>query len=274
MYRLRGTANSNPVGAVSPEFGFLQLVSWAYVTIVENGEPNLRCVLRHFSGQRLDNKRVGEIRDTIVCLRTFLQHSLAYGSDHDRVTLNKACSWFEITIGRRQPERNDFEACIRGLLLECHALIDDLLQFLRNVGRDKFRDIVIQQWVDARERTWPRHKFDAIVARVLHDLGRSDLKVEVVCSQNLKEMNDVLAASASLDDREAMLARFVEQRICQRYPLPLPVSARDLIALGVPPGPQIREILCTLLERFESGLHDRNELLGIAMTLYCPSAEA
>jgi hypothetical protein len=103
-------------------------------------------------------------------------------------------------------------------LLDCQALIDDLLRFLRHVGRDEFRDLVIQQWLDARERSWPKHKFDTIVEQVLRGLGRTDLKVEVVCAQNLKEMQDILAATASHDDREKTLSRFMEQRICEKYP--------------------------------------------------------
>ena len=38
-----------------------------------------------------------------------------------------------------------------------------------------------------RETTWPKHRFDAIIDTALENLGRSDLRLEVVCVANMKE---------------------------------------------------------------------------------------
>ena len=82
--------HGDPVDIVWPELSFLQLVSWAYMKFIEAAEPNLRCILRLFTGVCMDAREVQAVRDDIVCLRTFAQHHLQFGSEHDKGTIERA----------------------------------------------------------------------------------------------------------------------------------------------------------------------------------------
>ncbi|MCA9109914.1 MAG: hypothetical protein KDA52_08215 [Planctomycetaceae bacterium] len=157
--------------------------------------------------------------------------------------------------------------CSHKLLLDCEKLFDDVLRFLRSVGKDEFRDVAIQQWKDGREKAWPKYKFDHIVEGTLRELGRTDLDYAVVCNQHLKEMQDILAATVIDEDRLASIKNFIEQRICEKYPLPLPIRGKDLIDLGIPPGPRFGEILGVIREKVAAGESRREVLLDIATQL-------
>ena len=44
-----------------------------------------------------------------------------------------------------------------------------------------------------------------------------------------------LSATKDGDDREDVMLGIIEQRICERYPIPIPLTGQDIIKLGVPP---------------------------------------
>jgi phage shock protein A/cell division septum initiation protein DivIVA len=178
----------DPVGCVWPELTFLRLVSWAYVKFIEAAEPNLRCIMKLFHGVQLDADRVEEIRGTIVSLRTFAQHHLQFSSQHDQGTIERACSWFERHIARRQPEVEDLERCVHCLLHDITVMLEVIAMFFHRVERDDFRDVIIQQWRHMRETQGERHRFEAIVAEVIQTIGREELDARVITDRLLQQI--------------------------------------------------------------------------------------
>ncbi len=265
----------SPLGMHWPELDFLRLVSWAYATFIEKAEPNLRCVQKLFGGQQMSPDKVLAIRDSIVRLRTFLQHSLQYSSDHDQETIQYASQWFQNAVGRSRPDLEDYEDCIRALLLQIHELLNDLLKFLRRVNEDEFQEMTLVQWKRRRETSWPRCQYEAIVGTAIKHLGRSDLKTSVVCDSMLSEMRERLKATTEDDDRERILLSLTEERITDRYPKQLPVTGTDLLELGVHKGPEVGEMLSKLREcHKQNAAIGRDELLSRARQMLAVQSTA
>lgn len=257
----------SPLESDWPELNFLRLVSWAYVTVIENAEPNLRIVAKLFAGQNLKADRVFEMRDSVGCLRTLLQHSLQYGEERDQDTIAKTAAWFEGAIGKPQPRQSDFENCIRHLLNEVEDLFKRLLHFLNRLNDDELRRISIAQWIDHKETEWPKHKFAKIVEAAIQNLGRQDLNVNVVCDKLLDSLRSRLKVTSENEDRQAILLCLAESEVDEKFPMTLPVSGSDIISLGVPKGPLVSEIRKAVQLKFESGITEKSKLLEYAATM-------
>lgn len=254
--------SQSPVGSPSPEFDFFRLVSWAYVTLQEQAKPNLDAVLRLMTGLKVSPSPIVEVRLQVGRLRTYLQHSLQYGSESDQATMQVVFSWFEKAIGKRQPQRQDFEACSRSLLFQQIQVFDQILKFLDRLNRDTLRELPIRQWLAYRETTWPKHSFQVIVNEALRNLDRSDLDEIIVCEAILAELQERLRATKQTENREHILVSRSEILIQERYPVTPPINGSDLIDLGVLPGRELGELLKEIRDRFEETQATKEELLS------------
>lgn len=257
----------DPLSSVWPELNFIRLVSWAYINFIEAAEPNLRCAMKLFHGVQMSPDRASHIREAIVCLRTFTQHHLQFSSTRDVLTIERACTWFERTIGQRQPAQEHFERSICCLLGELIELLRVITTFLGRVARDEFRDAILQQWRYLRETQWEKYRFEALLSDVLGDLGRTDLKAQVVTERLLPELQQRLLSCAEDADKVQVLRAFIESRISEDFPMQMPVTGGDIIGLGVPPSPIVSDILKKLRSHFDATNASREELLALARNL-------
>lgn len=263
---LAGTlpAQAAPLTSDSPELNMLRLVSWFYMTFIESAEPNGRIILRLAKGLRMNMDKLIQARGVAGALRTFEQHRLDAASPHDKSTMNLACEWYENACGRRQPESEDVERCILRLLLDIISGLEDIVAFLNAVVRDDFRSVLLHQWRDLADKQWPKHRFESIVSKVINDIGRMDLRADVVTEKLLSDLQSVLAATSDEVDKEAIIRSLIERRVLNEFPKEMPVNGKDILELGVLRGPQVAQVLAELKAIFASKNSSRESLLAEA----------
>lgn len=256
-----------PLSSHAPELQFLQLISWAYKTLFERSAVNLKAIAKHFNAYHLDEKTFKKSISLFGNLRTYCQHSLEYLSPHDQNTLESTHSWFQDAIGRRHPEEEDFERCSKVILMQVDTILETTLTFLKHLQDDEFGEAILSQWKHFRETKWPKHRFVEITAAVIASQERNDLKPEVVADQLLGKLQKRLSATNSDDDQERVVIGLIEKALCDQYKRPMPITGRDVIALGVEPGELVSQVVCELQRRFEKDNLSREQLLVIAAEL-------
>ena len=264
------SVETGSVRSQSAEVGFLRRVSWAYQVFFETGKANFSCVERHFEAQRLEFSQLKQMMDDVRCLRTYLQHSLAYDSERDQDTLERVASWFNESVGRRYPREEDFETCSNRLISDMLDALAILERFLNRLNDDEYRATVLRQWRKQLERTLPKHEIDTLIGSVLEDLGRNDLEATIVSNKLLKPIRDYLELLADGVNQEEALREFVERKVIIDFPEALPVSGKDLIAEGYKPGPEIGRLIKALTTRHKETGESKTELIAYARTLTGP----
>lgn len=256
-------AQAAPLSSEWPEMNLARLISWSYMTFVEAAEPNAKAILRLAGGLALEMRGLKSVRANVGALRTFEQHRLDAGSSHDKKTISTVCDWFELACERRHPEVEDVERLISRLLIDVKNGLTDVVAFLQAVDRDSLRDLILQQWRDFVERQWPKHRFDSLVASVLEQMGRGDLRSEFVAEKLLSSLQSTLAATADGEDKENIIRSEIECRVHSEFPKKMPFDGRDVMALGIK-GDLIGQILEELRSEFRSKNSTREELLSLA----------
>ena len=244
----------------------MRLVSWAYMKFIEEADPNLDLALKFFIGlgRGPEREAILGFKELVGRLRTFDQHRLKYGSEKDQKTLHTAQSWFERACGSRLPSDQHFERCILALLQEIDGVLRSLVAFLTALERDEYRDTILGQWQDGRTRAWPKHAYAKLVSDVLEDLGRADLRPDVVTDRLLPALQRQLEVLADGADKGRCLRAWLERQIPVDFPSPPLFNGDDLRALGYTPGRELGVMKKHLDELASKGGVSREELLEIA----------
>lgn len=212
------TSTQRPLGSGCPELDFFRLVSWAYMMFVECGGPNIASVAKLAGGLRVNVEAIQETRDTVGRLRTFLQHSLQYGSHSDQQTIEQASRWFDAAVGRLHPLEQDYRVCSIVLLRSIATAFNLILSFLRRLNEDEYKHVVLQQWKDRIEDVWPKHQFDAAINKAIISLQRSDLDLDSICKKLLPKMQERLKVTSKETDRHKALKEYAEYLIDELFP--------------------------------------------------------
>jgi hypothetical protein len=254
-----------------PELVFLQLVSWAYRKLVEEAEPNMRIVLEIYEQVFHGNDLAKRTCDILVKLRTYEQHRLEYASAHDAETRIAVEEWFRKNCGDGVPEPWQIEACIAAMLQELRQLFTTIIDVLRRIENDDLRTMLVEQWKQRRETSWPKHRFVTLVADVARLMGRLEgpnaLAPEALTDKLLKRMQDQLRVMGEDSDKEHKLRTWIEKVIQMEYPETMPVSTKDLERLGLPPGPAYKEVMRLLQADYDANKSTRESLLDLAKKL-------
>jgi hypothetical protein len=249
-----------------PELVYVRLVSWAYMKFIEEAEPNLGLALKFFSGlgQGPVEEAIRGFKKTLGRLRTFEQHRLEYDSESDQQTLLTAQTWFERACGSRLPSDQHFERCSLALLQEIDAVLRSIVAFLVALEHDEYRDTILGQWHAGRTRSWPKHAYAKLVTGVLADLGRADLRPDVVTDRLLPALQKQLEVLEDDADKARCLRVWLERRIAAEFPSPPLIDGEDLRALGYLPGRDLGVMKKHLNGLAAKGGVTREELLDIA----------
>jgi len=254
-----------------PELIFLQLVSWAYRKIVEEAEPNLRIVLDVHEQVFHRDDQARQTCQALNKLRTYEQHRLEYGSAHDAFTRSTVEEWFRKACGDPVPEPWQVETCIAALLCDLKNLFSCILEILRRIENDDLREILVEQWKQRRETTWPKHRFVTLVTEVLRLLGRVEgpnaLAPEAVTEKLLSRLQEQLRILVDGSDKEQRLRTWVERVIADDFPETMPISTRDLQLLGLQPGPAYKQIMELLQAEYDNKKSSRESLLELSKQL-------
>lgn len=255
----------SPLKTTEPELQFLRLVSWAYTTLCERSSPHMKVVVKNLHVYNIEKAGLSQCLDDIQKLRTFYQHSMEYSSEHDQETLAKTNDWFRKAIGRTYPELSDFEPCINFLLAEISKSANTILEFLKKLQKDELSEAtIIKKWKHENETSWPKHKIESLVDSTILRIGRSDLNGRAVTEKLLREIQQRLSVAAIDSNLEQVVIDIVENALYTKFKPSMPVGSKEIIALGVEPGPRLGEIIEKLRGEFDNGTTDKDLLLDLA----------
>lgn len=212
------TTTQRPLGSGCPELDFFRLISWAYMMLIECGSPNVAIVGKLATGLRVQIAELMVTCDTIGRLRTFLQHSLQYGSKSDQQTIELASKWFDNAVGRFYPLEQDYEICIIVMLQSVAEAFEKIHQFLQKLNEDEYKHTILRQWKDRVEDVWPKHQYDSAICKALRSLNRTDLDLESLCRKLLPKMQERLKITSKDADRHKAMQEYAEHLIEETFP--------------------------------------------------------
>jgi hypothetical protein len=104
--------------------------------------------------------------------------------------------------------------------------------FLTALEHDEYRDTILCQWQAGRTKAWPKHAYAQLVSDVLADLGRADLRPDVVTDRLLPALQKQLEVVADDVDKGRWLRGWLERQIPVDFPSPPLIDGEDLRAFG------------------------------------------
>jgi hypothetical protein len=199
----------------------------------------------------------------VRALRTRFQHGLSYASTHDAQTLQLVDQWFIETCGSPRPKSHHWRKACDALLSDwevCWRRLEEVLsQMPTSPERRNYEAQII-----AKRRELPRWKWHEAVAAVSDEIAESKVDVELVVDKNLTTFQGKLRKSVLKDEflfEEAL--RIAEDYIIDILRKP-PLSPKELIEMGVKPGPEIGVAMRVVEDQFMKNPNiSRDELLTV-----------
>ncbi|MCZ0937621.1 MAG: hypothetical protein OXJ55_03220 [Caldilineaceae bacterium] len=152
----------------------------------------------------------------------------------------RAHNWLREKSGTDSPKlEHQWKDCFESLCTEvsevvihCHGAFDTVLKSHTD-GEGAIEDL--RKRLD---RNWPTEKFGILVKEILTLLDQ-DLNVPVFRDRHLKKWRRYLNDLSEKDDLETKMIRLIERDVLNHLDEILPIDGRDIIALGIPQGPDV-----------------------------------
>jgi hypothetical protein len=242
--------------------GFITCVSWLYMLYHEIGTPILPFLVELLPTYGLNDGDPATHYQNVQRLRTFLQHHLSLDRSDNRRLLDGCGSWFLQQCRTKVPtEEEDWAACLNALLLESVELLSRVEKCLRAVETDESNAAVLGDLVTATRRYHSPESFDRLIEEVAADMGRDDLDPTRLRKRYYDRWSRHLKTLGTYDFL-AEGRRLIEQALLADLVPVLPVDGRDVIRMGISPGPEVARILVRAKQLYEmEGATSRDDLI-------------
>ena len=247
-----------------PELGFIRAITWFYGFYYEAGKVSLPFLLERgnpygLSEGRSSNSHVNNVRQ----LRTYLHHNLNLGTERDSRLQAQCETWFYETCGSRIPGNdNEWCSCLVTLLKDAVGFLQTTINIIREIEKDEAQDMILDQWAIELRNFRHKHEFERVTAVVARDLGHEFLDVPTICNRYYDKWSKQLRLKVGQYDFEDEARRLIEYTLITDAELPLPVSGSDIMTrFGLPPGPDIRDLLKIAKSIYEANPCSREVLL-------------
>lgn len=247
------------------ELGFLHAVSWTYALYIEVGRIGVDFLQERLGAYGIDEGSKYQTHvELVIKLRTYTQHSIDPGKQHDD-EIRKTCEdWFRESCGSPYPgEAIHWQKCLISLLTEVIGFLSALKKCLRAIEADDSRESFLLQWKLRRTRYHPAHEFDDLIVIVARDMGREALDVvrfRLKFYDGWKKDLDLLQGEYdfSLEAR-----KLIEHALLSDTTPTLPITGLDIMQeLGQAPGPKIGALLKKAREIYEAQPCNKGELIA------------
>lgn len=188
------------------ELHFVRLVSWSYVLFNEAGAPIFREIARFMKSSLPEASRTYQDgRRDVDALRTDLAHNLPPGSGGNERKVRLVQAWFAINR-----VDGDWPAACQALL----ATVKDMIGHLRaafNLMCDNGEGGATcpLDLLEAIDRTWAPHEFDAVIVKVAEDLGLPPFDVPAFRKGHQEEWSKLASLFESREGAEVIVGRIV-----------------------------------------------------------------
>lgn len=224
-----------------PELTFNQLVSWLYILFFESSGKNFDFIRKkNLAEQGSFNPDAFRITRQIHAFRTYLQHNLHIAdSVPDREKFYEVQSWFLEKMHLNNPaDENDWKVCIEFLLNDVVDYLTLILACLKKFKSNEHADIIQSDWQRIIDRGYGVYDFVQVLQNVLDAMNLNEFidAHEMTKKYIGKWREDLLLAPDGFVFSE-VAATIVQKTVLSKdY---LPVNGGDIIALGIPKGPEI-----------------------------------
>lgn len=243
----------------NPELAFIQATSWLYCLYCEAGRVSIKFLQKCGVACSLINEENCKSHILIVqYLRTELHHNLGFG-DTDLSKRNISNKWRKDNCGTADPQSNDeWNKCYIQLVSEAFIFLKQIYDIVRYIENS---EEYTKEWYRRLERDCPAASFDPIIEDAKRRLGY--LVLDTVKFRNRYYSRWKKQLDVYVDyDFEYEATRLIENALLNENVSVLPVTGADIInILGIPAGPQVREMLIIAKEFFAKTKCTKEELL-------------
>ena len=246
-----------PPAAENDEASYLRLTSWCYSLLFEAGKVTFPFLLKLPVPRWADGDDLNEVLELVQSLRTLASHNLGL-SDRDARIARKARDWQRRQCGTDSPRvRSQWAKCFSGLCTEvarvvsyCHHVVDAIL-----VSPDDGEAAVTELRLRL-DRSWPRRRFETTVQEITVRIG-VDLNNEKFVNSHIARWREAMEFLDFEADVEGHVTRVIERDVLNHFDNVLPIDGNDILALGVPQGPLVRQALNIARELMRAGHRDK-----------------
>ena len=229
-----------------PELGFYLVLTWLYVFYYEGGRISFPFLLERFVTFGLDNdERHSRHFEEVRKLRTYFQHNLDLTYLRDAELREQCEQWFADTCGSRIPgDEREWTACLLQVLASAEAFLVASIECVRAIERDESSTTIIDQWLARLRQHHPRHEFESLVRKVIHDMGQDALDPQRITERHYDKWTNALRFVATNYKFEEEARKLIESTLLSESELPLPISGSDIMReFSLPPGREVGRLL-------------------------------
>jgi hypothetical protein len=260
------TINTGPPATSDDEVGFLRLTTWSYALLFEAGRTSFGLLLDvpPFDGNALVLDRHKATLRAVQQLRTWLYHNMGFDSDREIEIRRAVSEWFLSSCGAMAPTNRDhWKRCFARLCTDVEELVGYCLDVLSSILRSvEDREQIFVTWRLRLQRDWEAHRFDHLVADSAARLGLK-LNARAFRERRLSDWRRYLESIPESEDPTPIMERLIDSEVFDHQRSALPLGGKDLmLALGLSPGPAVKDALACARTGFDSGVRDREALLS------------
>ena len=257
---------------VMPIHGFYTCISWFYIIYFEAGQTSVKFLSERANALGLDpSGHLARHKNLVHAFRTCLQHTL-YLQNRDDLAKRQRCEdWIQDqlgTLGRGDsglwPETSQqWRTLLSALLQGAVQFMKIIESTVRVILEDESSEETIRIWISRIRRQYPAHEWDRIATEVVSDMGLEFLDTETLRRRYLEKWNQRLSVMKDDCDFSIEARKLIEQTLLNEERIPLPITGRDImVEFGIPPGPQVKELLDLAQKLFLEEPRDRVALLS------------
>ena len=226
----------------SGESRFLRRVLYLYSVFYECGAKPLKFCMRQ--------SQFGNVRETaeanlqyIHALRTTSAHTLDPASERSSELVATTKTFFLQNLGKAMPSGDmDWDKCVMAVESLALEVLRPTKAFLELLAIEPANTLMNDGLRRAIVGSLSRDDYERLVPSVLEDLGRTDLDGAKFLSKYIDVWNRRFQTIPELADSFTYGRTFIEEStLCE--PRALPITGKDIIALGVKPGPEVARLL-------------------------------
>ena len=225
------------------EVCFKDHVLYLYSVFFELNGSNLKFVdskIKDFGTPR--SERASGASRIVQFLRTVLGHFTTPEKQSDLEKINYCQDWYKEHTGCFEPStEEEFKLCINALLDDCIEYLTGVYNCIASFEINEFKDILKGEWQRMIHRNFTKYQWQTALIQALDIYGMNHYdSMEIVNKEINKWTNKLkLLQDGFVFEKEA---RKIIESYLQEQDL-WPADANDLITLGVPKGPGLREMI-------------------------------
>ena len=228
------------------EFGFIKVVSWFYVYLVEKGNISIDFLIDKFNAYKItDSNAKDEFPTRIQSFRTYFQHNLDFNQKHGVAIITTCQNWLSNKCGTPIPETvEQWSKCLIELLNEGQHFLELLQKTIREIEKDESKGIIISEWVLAIKRYHPAYEFDQLISVVTKDMGREHIQPEQLRKRFISQWQTELKILRWPYSFDTEARKLIEKVLLNEDTMVLPITGKDVMKFfNISPGPEVGNIL-------------------------------